>query len=217
MPERKRYIMKKTTKGAIAVGAATLLLLGGGGTFALWNSDATVSAGTIESGSLALNAAAGDGTWYEEAALTNAITWGNEGAGYAIVPGDTVYWESTDLTVTGEGDNLSFAFIAELKSTLATTFDFLEVEIVSATQTGTAANLVAGPLVTLANQTTFSPATLPVDTQIWTVSNGNVVTATFNVVIKVTFDEDLTGSQQQLQSFSLDDAVLLTLQQVLLP
>jgi len=59
--------MNRNAKGAIAVGAATLLLLGGGGTFALWNTSSTVEAGTVESGHLTLDTAATTDQWYNAA------------------------------------------------------------------------------------------------------------------------------------------------------
>jgi len=219
-PERKRYTMNRNAKGAIAVGAATLLLLGGGGTFALWNDSANLSAGTVDSGQLTLEAAAGNGTWYTDEDLTDEITsWGNEGAGYAIVPGDTVYWESEELTITAEGDNLSFAFLAELESTLASDplFEGIEISLESVDQTASNPNIVLADTVTSGNQATFNPNDLPVGTQILSVSSDEEEVATYTVVISVHFDDAVDGLDQQLAEFDLTDAVLLTLQQVILP
>ena len=82
--------MNTFVKGAIAAGAATVLLLGGAGTFALWNQTATVASTTISSGTLTL--AASTGTWN-----TNPTKW---------VPGDSFTY-STNLTVVAIGDNLN--------------------------------------------------------------------------------------------------------------
>lgn len=44
--------MNKTTKGALAAGAAGILLLGGAGSYALWSDAETVQGGTITAGNL---------------------------------------------------------------------------------------------------------------------------------------------------------------------
>ena len=46
--------MKKSTKGAVAAGAAAVLLLGGAGTLAFWNADGTAEGGTLTAGTLEL-------------------------------------------------------------------------------------------------------------------------------------------------------------------
>ncbi|MFT4285884.1 MAG: alternate-type signal peptide domain-containing protein [Protaetiibacter sp.] len=104
--------MNKFTKASIATGAAIVLLLGGAGTFALWNDSKTVAAGTVQSGVLTLTGT-GTGSWYrvvgnvdgagnsetDDAAITNI-------ANYRIVPGDKLVFKATGLTVTARGDNL---------------------------------------------------------------------------------------------------------------
>jgi len=60
--------MNKNAKGAIAIGAAVLLLLGGGGTFALWNASIDSAAGQVVSGELSLEETAGATSgWYKSA------------------------------------------------------------------------------------------------------------------------------------------------------
>ena len=75
--------MKKSTKGALAAGAAAALLLGGAGSLAYWTDAATVNGGQITSGSMDLTATdCSSATWLhieDDSVVTT------------IVPGDTVY------------------------------------------------------------------------------------------------------------------------------
>ena len=82
--------MNKLAKGAVAGAAGVALLLGGAGTFALWNDSSTVSGTTISSGELAV-ATATPGAW-----STAPELW---------VPGDT-YTYTEILTVSAVGDNI---------------------------------------------------------------------------------------------------------------
>lgn len=91
--------MKKSTKGAIAAGAAAVLLMGGAGTLAYWTATDNVDAGTLTAGNLSLDLDSCDGWVYAaaDAEGTGAVT--------KIVPGDTV--ENTcSGTISGEGDHL---------------------------------------------------------------------------------------------------------------
>ncbi|MET0977038.1 MAG: alternate-type signal peptide domain-containing protein, partial [Leifsonia sp.] len=94
--------MNKILKGAIAGAAGIALLLGGAGTFALWNSSTTVAAGTISSGQLSI-AKVSDGSWFNtttgtETAIANV-------ANYKIVPGNSLRWKG-QLTVLATGNDL---------------------------------------------------------------------------------------------------------------
>ncbi|MBM4653639.1 alternate-type signal peptide domain-containing protein [Rhodococcus hoagii] len=51
--------MNKKTKGAIAAGAAAVLLAGGAGTMAAWNSSASLPSATITAGELKVTEKAG--------------------------------------------------------------------------------------------------------------------------------------------------------------
>ena len=93
----------KLIKGAIACAAGIALLLGGAGTFALWNSSAAAGAGHITTGTLSLEADAA-GTW------TN-ITTGTPAAiadidAFRMVPGNVLQFTQT-LTVNATGDDLT--------------------------------------------------------------------------------------------------------------
>ena len=96
--------MKKNTQVVLA-GAVVLGLAAGGGTFALWNSEASLDGGGVTTGKLAV--AAGTVS-YADASTDlgeNADrSWDN--ATDRMVPGDTVV-SSQDLDVTLVGKNLS--------------------------------------------------------------------------------------------------------------
>ncbi|MCS5715513.1 alternate-type signal peptide domain-containing protein [Herbiconiux sp. CPCC 205716] len=103
--------MNKLTKGAIAAAAGVVLLLGGAGTFAFWNSSAQVAGGTITAGNLAVSNADGPGSWTDQnGAAVNIAT-------YKIVPGDTLTYTDT-LSVVAVGDNL-VATLGILPGTIA--------------------------------------------------------------------------------------------------
>ncbi|QIK63107.1 alternate-type signal peptide domain-containing protein [Leucobacter viscericola] len=83
--------MNKLTKGAIATGIGTALLLGGGTTLALWNDAVNVgSSQEISSGVLTLDAS--DGVWSSSPNL-----W---------VPGDSFTY-TTGVSIVAQGDNLA--------------------------------------------------------------------------------------------------------------
>lgn len=93
--------MKKTTKGALAAGAAAVLLLGGAGSLAYWTSTGTVEGGTINAGTLSITApSCGDWTYdSSEAAAGATFTPGTS----LLVPGDVISKTcTTTLTATGE-------------------------------------------------------------------------------------------------------------------
>lgn len=94
--------MKKSTKGAVAAGAAAVLLLGGAGSLAYWNATGTVPGGVFNSGELLItnqdcDPGAGTGSvWTLDGATAfNPAT-------DLIVPGDTLTKICTfDVTATG--------------------------------------------------------------------------------------------------------------------
>jgi alternate signal-mediated exported protein len=90
--------MNKLVKAAVAGAAGIALLMGGAGTFALWNSSATVSAGTITAGTLSLTANS-DGVWKNGSTTIDPAT-------YKIIPGTTLVYTQT-LTVNATGDGLT--------------------------------------------------------------------------------------------------------------
>ncbi len=92
--------MKKSTKGAIAAGSASVLLLGGVGTLAYWNDSETVTGTTVGSGQLDL-ALLACGDWQLDGVGGTAGDLGSR----EIVPGDSLVKTCT-YTLTAEGDHL---------------------------------------------------------------------------------------------------------------
>lgn len=92
-------MMKKSTKGALAAGAAGVLLLGGAGSLAYWTDAGTVNGTDITSGHLALDpvAAECDDTW--------RLNDTEDYVAQVLVPGDTLTRHCT-YTVDMAGDNL---------------------------------------------------------------------------------------------------------------
>lgn len=100
--------MNKLIKGSIAGAAGIVLLLGGAGTFALWNDSVAAAGGNVQSGVLtvALN---GSPAWADASTDKTSTTWvpGTD----KLVPGDTVtYTQNFDVVATGKNlkANLSF-------------------------------------------------------------------------------------------------------------
>lgn len=90
--------MNKLLKGAIAGAAGVALLLGGAGTFALWNSSASVTGGNIVGGNLLVADSGTAGAWTANGA---AITL----AAFKAAPGDVLRFTKT-VNVTASGNNL---------------------------------------------------------------------------------------------------------------
>ncbi len=112
--------MNKNAKAAIAVGAGVVLLLGGGGTLALWNTSADLNAGTVESGTLKMAVGADTGTWYHAVDAnhdgvpdlagdgTYAVGTAVDPTSYAVVPGDILVYKITDITLDFQGGSLYY-------------------------------------------------------------------------------------------------------------
>lgn len=97
--------MNKVMKAGIAAGAAGVLLLGGAGTFALWNDSTSVDAGSVSTGHLKLNASAA-GAWTDISGADPGVAF-NPATDH-IVPGDTVKFAQT-VTIDADGKNLKGA------------------------------------------------------------------------------------------------------------
>jgi alternate signal-mediated exported protein len=97
-------IMNKLTKGMIAGAAGVVLLLGGGGTFALWNDSADIPGGTISSGELSIDATTA-GVWHDVSFDTLPAVVIIDPATFLMVPGDTVEY-AQDVTLNATGNNL---------------------------------------------------------------------------------------------------------------
>lgn len=141
--------MKKTTKGAVAAGAAALLLAGGAGSFAAWN--ASTGAGgsqTVTAGSMTIAEAPGSGVWKLGAA---DFTPGTD----KIVPGDVLtYTASYNYTLVGTNLN------ATLKPTVGGISGALAAQLDVDTAGGTAVTVGPGTgTQTITTTITFDPAT----------------------------------------------------------
>lgn len=91
--------MNKMTKGALATGLGVALLIGGGGSLAVWNTSAQANAGTIVAGDLGLEA--GAGTWRNSAGTD--VTEKVQGGKYKIVPGDSLtFTQPVTVELSGE-------------------------------------------------------------------------------------------------------------------
>ncbi|MGP9659947.1 alternate-type signal peptide domain-containing protein [Arthrobacter sp. AOP36-C1-22] len=93
--------MNKMTKGALATGLGVALLIGGGGSLAVWNTSAQANAGTIVAGDMGLKAEAGVWTNSAGTEVTGKIKDGF----YKIVPGDSLTF-TQPVKVTLRGDLL---------------------------------------------------------------------------------------------------------------
>ncbi|MFB8368065.1 alternate-type signal peptide domain-containing protein [Pseudarthrobacter sp. NPDC055928] len=103
------------TKGAIVTAAGVMLLIGGGGTLAVWNVEQNAEAGIVASGDLNLVAEAGVWTVAGQAEPIDIDT-------YLIVPGDTLtYTQNVDITL--DGNNISATLSVEDANGVNTGFD----------------------------------------------------------------------------------------------
>ncbi len=94
--------MKNSTliKGTAAIAVGAALLLGGGGSLANWNAEATTAPGTISSGDLNV-AKTVAGVWKDRAGTVIADI-----NAYKVVPGDKLTF-TQDLTVTLIGNKMA--------------------------------------------------------------------------------------------------------------
>jgi alternate signal-mediated exported protein len=178
--------MNKLVKGAIAGAAGVALLLGGAGTFALWNSSIGVASGTIATGTLAFGTATG-ATWTDNS--PGALTTTFNPATQKIVPGDVVAL-AQNITVTATGKNL-VAQLAYLPSSVAIPADL--VGKITPTITVTK---VSGD-ATITGNGTSTPYTI-------TPTSGGVTT--LSVVISFAFDKTTAGVVGQGESVDLSGA-----------
>ncbi|MEB7448932.1 alternate-type signal peptide domain-containing protein [Arthrobacter koreensis] len=98
--------MNKMAKGALATGVGVALLLGGGGTLAIWNDTANATTGSIVAGNLDLESGAAVWKKSDGTVIPNI-------SNYKVVPGEVLKFEQP-LTIELSGD--------QLKATLAPDF-----------------------------------------------------------------------------------------------
>jgi len=195
--------MNRYAKGAIAAGAGVVLLLGGAGTFALWNDSATIDAGQVNSGQLSLTPDSVTGKWY----LYDESAEGHKGAlianvaSYPVVPGDKlIYALDAPVTLTAEGGNLYFTL----------------------TSTGADLSGIDGATVDVEFAQSTSELGAPVGGVYHVDATDGVVHASVSPTIVVDFPQSVgdapgTGLQGQNGSIDLSEAASIVVQQVAPP
>ena len=176
--------MNKLVKGAIAGAVGVALLLGGAGTFALWNSSLGIGSGSVSTGTLSFGTSAG-ATWSDVSPGATTATF--DPTSQKIVPGDVVKLTQT-ITINATGKNL-VASLAYVPSSVLIPADLVGkiVPTIAVTKlTGDATITGTGPY-------TITPT-----------SGGST---TFNVVLTFTFDKlSPTGIVGQNESVDLSGA-----------
>ena len=94
--------MNKLAKGAIAGAAGIALLLGGAGTFALWNDAATIDGSSVSSGTLTIDPL-GAGEWTNTTGGAESLITDIDD--FLIVPGNTLQFVQ-QFTVAATGNDL---------------------------------------------------------------------------------------------------------------
>ncbi|MBO0896465.1 alternate-type signal peptide domain-containing protein [Arthrobacter sunyaminii] len=88
-------------KGALAIGIGSALLLGGGGTLAVWNQTQAANAGQIQAGDLELTTQ--PGVWTNAYGTVVDLDPTNTVADYKVVPGDVLtYSQKMNVRLTGD-------------------------------------------------------------------------------------------------------------------
>ncbi|WP_210506415.1 alternate-type signal peptide domain-containing protein [Naasia sp. SYSU D00057] len=148
--------MNKLVKGSIAGAAGIALLLGGAGTFALWNSTATLTTPSISSGQLSL-ANNNNGVW-KDAAGTQI-----DPATYRMIPGQTLTYTSTlNVNAVGNGikANLTYSGLTGSGTLDQYVTKTLEVTSSTATVTGQTLAFTAGASTVNVKLTVTLPQTV---------------------------------------------------------
>lgn len=188
--------MNKLIKGAIAGTAGVVLLLGGGGTLALWNSSTVVAAGPVSSGTLAVSAS-GLPSWKDVSA--DGPTGGTAIptiSAFKIVPGDTVELTQV-LNLSATGNNL--------KAILS----YDETSIVA---TGAAATALKTALVVGMNVTGGANVTRLGTTNTFSVAPASAA-STVTVTVTVSLPASVSGTTAQSATVDLS-SLAFKLQQV---
>lgn len=133
--------MKKIVTGTIAGAAGIALLLGGAGSFALWNAQASSAAAQISSGTLTMTADP-DGTWTDMTETPNGPrNTPLSPATARMVPGNTYQFTQT-MTVTAAGDDLKGVITYDPRSAVSGDADLLSQVQGAVTLSSDSASLV---------------------------------------------------------------------------
>jgi alternate signal-mediated exported protein len=194
---RKEPEMNKLTKGAIAGAAGIALLMGGAGTFALWNGNASIGGAAVSTGKLTVAADAAAGTWADASATNTGGTTFNPGT-QKIVPGDVITY-TKKINVEAVGKNIKAVLAADTTGIT--------------TATGVSYDMSATVLT--ANGGTLTPVSPATNPGSYTYVPGSATgTVSIQVVVTVTFDSATTGTTSQGTTGVDLSALKVTLTQV---
>jgi alternate signal-mediated exported protein len=189
--------MNKFLKGGIAGAVGIVLLLGGAGTFALWNSSASTEAGTIAAGNLSVVASSTAGSWTVNGGASRASM-----TGYKVVPGDVLVYRKA-MSIIATGDNL-VATLSVAEAAIAPTSTSAPADVALAAYLTKTATLTA-------TGTGISTGSAP-----FTVTAGAAgVSQDISVSVTITFPKSTTAgfeNDTKLGSVNLD-ALAVTLTQ----
>jgi alternate signal-mediated exported protein len=148
--------MNKLVTGAVAGAAGIALLLGGAGTFALWNASTEVNASSVASGTLSLTQSSA-GSWTDvtngrSTALTTAQV-----AAYKVVPGSKLQF-TQPITIVASGTDLR----ADLTYDATSVTGSLKPYVTNALTVSTAAGSSSLPSGVTAGSTAGSYVVAPV-------------------------------------------------------
>jgi len=187
--------MNKLFKGAIAGAAGVALLLGGAGTFALWNdaadvgTDAVIDAGHLRFG----NVPAGE--WYVNGDDENPLT-DEQISAMAVVPGEILEYKVDGVEVVAHGDNLLAELGVDWDGVTAVANDGHELT-----------HAQASAMLKDAFDVGYTVDGVATDT-IAVEGSTEMTTQTHDIVVRMTFDpttedQDAMGGRIDLDGFEL--------------
>ncbi|PRY64673.1 alternate signal-mediated exported protein [Glaciihabitans tibetensis] len=184
--------MNKLTSGAIVGTLGIALLLGGAGTFAMWNSTTTADAGTVASGTLTI-AKSSTASWKNVS--TDAPAGGvaiPSISAYKIVPGDTVQMTQV-FTVAATGNNL----VATLS------YDDLTIGTTGTDAAATAANVALKSASTISMVASGTGVTAGAAANTFTVAPNASGVSTVTVTLTVALPTTVSGLTAQNGTLNL--------------
>lgn len=171
--------MNKMTKGALATGLGATLLLGSGGSLAVWNSTAEAPAGSIVTGDLKLTA--GTGIWTNSLGTIDLST-------YKVVPGDTLTF-TQPVDVVLEGDRMEAKLT--LTDNLTTAASYLQIGPTTLTDS-------TGASIATLTDGSDGTYTAKVDVTFLPETSGTAGTNSTNDLGKIGFKLEQTAASTQL-------------------
>lgn len=176
--------MNKTSKGALAAGAAAVLLTGGAGTLAYWSGTEVIGGSNINAGDLEIVVDAtntGCGAWQLDSGEAVALTYTS---GDPLVPGD-VLTRVCNYTIEADGNHLRATLAVSTPSLTAGTGSFgsdLTVNVSDIKVNNVASTVLTdandGQKLTATIVATFSSASLDATEEATAVLQNLTLTAT---------------------------------------